>query len=249
MVNMIPIHERTRRVAYRLVLFVALMLFSPPLFASGDGNYIEFSRRSRDSEDIKQSVLQLLGYIPSNIRKVVFESGCRIVIVPMVSEYISSNYSDRPRGYSHGGGYDNADGLFMPSRNQLLISEKVSFLNGAPRRSSRIPYVLRHEFGHAYDYYLGRKYKSSFAVSDARKFLETHRREVAKLTNTDRSKLEYFCQNGAAGASETFAELFYIRCAEGSHLDEMRQKLVHQFPETRKLVESAMTSPEMVRGW
>jgi hypothetical protein len=171
------------------------------------------------------------------------------MIVPTVSEYMGLGYSDKPRGYIDGGGYDNADGLFVPDRNQLLVSQQVSYRNSTPGNAFRIPYVLRHEFGHAYDQYLGKHYKQIWTASQLGKFIETHRTEVQRLSNSQKANLDYFCQSGSAGTSETFAELFCIHCQQPSEWTTKQRLLLGAFPLTDALVEQAMQSPETILQW
>jgi hypothetical protein len=171
------------------------------------------------------------------------------MVVPTLAEYFQSNYNDRPRGYRDGGGYDNADGCFVPATNQIVVSERVSFRNSAPFAVSRIPYVLRHEFGHAFDQYLGKKYLDNWSVSSAQKFLNTHHGELERLTNTQREKLAYFCQEGNAGPSEVFAEFFCMHCTPENERSALDKELMAAFPRSNALVQDAMRRPSNVSTW
>jgi hypothetical protein len=225
------------------------------VFASGanaafaQAEYILSSSPHGDTSAMKTVLEPVLNCIPATIRDEVFGNGCRIMVVPTVSEYLGMGYSDKPRGYTDGGGFDNADGLFIPAQNQLLVSEKVSYRNSAPGKARRIPYVVRHEFGHAYDCYLGRHYSGKWAASGLPKFTETHNNEVMRATNSCRSSLAYFFQPGTAGPRETFAELFCMHCESPSTWNERQKSLLAVFPLTDALVKEAMNSPESVLRW
>jgi hypothetical protein len=233
----------------QILSMVALTLVSSRDAAFAQAEYILSSRTNADTTAVRSVVEPVLHTIPTAIRDAVFGNGCRIMVVPTVSEYMGMGYSDKPRGYTDGGGYDNADGLFVPAQNQLLVSEKVSYRSSVPGKAWRIPYVVRHEFGHAYDYYLGHHYKQILAVSQLPKFTETHANEVQRLTNSSRANLSYFCQSGAAGSSETFAELFCMHCELPSEWSEQQKALSAAFPLTDELVKTAMNSPEAVLRW
>src|SRR6185437_10630631 len=77
----------------------------------GQEQAIVVFRQSQDASRTKSSIQRVLNTIPSFIKDAVLNSGCKIVIVPTVSEYLGMGYADKPRGYNDGGGYDNARGL------------------------------------------------------------------------------------------------------------------------------------------
>ncbi len=238
-----------------VLLATAIALVAPveisklvPALAQSD-QLIQASRPSADTAGVKAALAPVLKSIPERIKDLVFGAGCRIMVVPTVAEYMQMTYSDKPRGYRDGGGYDNADGLFVPAKNQLLVSERVSYRNSAPSTVARVPYVVRHEFGHAFDQYLGKKYKSNWAASSVPKFVDTHHNEVERLTNTQRDNLAYFCQEGSAGASEVFAEFFCMHCTPQSEWGDREKTLLTAFPRTNALVQEAIRLPVSVADW
>jgi hypothetical protein len=231
-----------------LVAFVVAPLAA--LVACAQTSNITIARPDADSAGIQSQVVSLLQNIPRTIRDRVFSAGCQIVIVPTVPEYTGYGYIDKPRGYLDGGGYDNADGLFIPAKNQLLIAERVSYRNSAPYKANRIPYVLLHEFGHAFDQYLGKSLSTpQWVATTLPRFLDTHTREVQKLSNTDKATLAYFCQAGGSGASETFAELFCMHCQSQSQWSSRQAALVAKFQGTDALVRQVMSNPDQVTTW
>jgi len=232
-----------------LLAVVLCMTSTLSCLAADLSQNITAARPDADTQAMKSKVESILSSVPTTVRDSVFDAGCKVVIVPTVSEYTATGYSDKPRGYTNGGGYDNADGLFLASKNELLVAERVSFKNGAPIPAYRTGYVIRHEFGHAYDQYLGRKFKSTWAITTSPKFEETHRQEVQRLTNNVRSQIAYFCQEGHAGASETFAELFCLRCLPQSEWSNRQKAVLAAFPQTDALVKAAMDSPTTVASW
>lgn len=232
-----------------LIVSTAIVFENSANSAFAQAEYIQSSTPHGDTSAMTAVLVPVLNSVPATIRDEVFRNGCRIMVVPTVSEYLGMGYSDKPRGYTDGGGFDNADGLFIPAQNQLLVSEKVSYRNSAPGKARRIPYVVLHEFGHAYDYYLGRHYSGKWAASGLAKFTETHGNEVMRATNSSRSSLAYFFQPGSAGPSETFAELFCMHCESPATWSERQKSLLAVFPLTDALVKEAMTSPESVLRW
>jgi hypothetical protein len=187
--------------------------------------------------------------IPASIRDSVFQAGLRVVIVPMVSDYLDSHYSDRPRGYVNGGGYDNTDALFLPSKNELLVAERVSYHNGAPRPTTRVPYLIHHEFGHAFDYYLGHQFSQLYSITKTPRFVQTYGQELQRLGLSRREKIAYFCQDDGAGASETFAELFGMHYTPKSTWDDADQILLDAFHDTNLLIKTTESSPSTVASW
>jgi hypothetical protein len=187
--------------------------------------------------------------IPASIRDRVFQAGLRVVIVPTVSDYLDTHYSDRPRGYVNGGGYDNTDALFVPAKNELLVAERVSYHNGAPLPTTRVPYLIHHEFGHAFDFYLGHQFSQLYSISKTPRFVQTSDRELQRLGLSKREKIAYFCQDDGAGASETFAELFGMHYTPKSTWNDAVHILLESFPDTNLLIKETQASPGTVSSW
>jgi hypothetical protein len=235
--------------ADRLLLAVAFSLAAGSE-AQAQFEHIWLINHQPEAFEIRERVTRALERIPQSVKDRVFSSGCRIVIVPMIDQYLGKTFSDIPQGYRSGGGYDNTDGTFRCAENEIVIAETVSYRNGSPKKVKRVNHVLCHEFGHAYDQSLIKDMAPdhSFA-SSLPQFLETHEKEVTRMTNSKRSELEYYCQDGSAGAGETFAELFCLHCEPQSDWGKQQQDLVAAFPQTDALVKAAMESPSVCEKW
>jgi len=232
-----------------LLLAVALFLAAGSE-VQAQFDHISLIGHQPETFDIRERVSRALDRIPQSVKDRVFSSGCRIVIVPMIDQYLGKTISDIPQGYRSGGGYDNTDGTFRCDENEIVIAERVAYRNGSPKKVKRVSHVLCHEFGHAYDQSLVKDVvpDHSFA-SSLPQFLETHEKEARKMTNSKRSELEYYCQDGSAGAGETFAELFSLHCEPKSDWSKQQQDLVAAFPQTDALVKAAMASPSVCENW
>ncbi len=119
-------------------LITGLLLAGEENSGFAQSQYILSSRPSADTAAVQELVESALQHIPTKLSDAVFKNGCRVMIVPTAAEYLGKGYSDRPTGYIDGGGYDNSDGVFVSERNQMIISEKVSYRNSFPHKADRL---------------------------------------------------------------------------------------------------------------
>ncbi len=187
---------------------------------------IASTRKTKDSSAIEIEVKEALSIVPQPLLESLKKWGLKIKIVPNLIEDDRSLAGQVPRGYTHGGGYDNCGGLFRPSEKTIYISESVASNNHPYQRNNRVHSTLLHEFGHAYDSF------GSFSSSGA--FIEICQQDQGRLTNETRRKNAYFLQADEAGRREMFAELFSVAA---SNPDTARGKdLSRTFPAAFKYV-------------
>jgi hypothetical protein len=147
----------------------------------------------------------------------------------------------RPSGYEEGQTYKNCGGMFRHG-NEIVICQLALSPNDDSEWTSLPDPVgtLRHELGHAVDYYLG-------SVSSTEDYKHIYLLEMAKIEDEDRHTLDYFLQADFRGPRETFAELM---CAQyggrEGYPDQRTKKLVQVFPQLSSFIEKKIAGiPKM----
>jgi hypothetical protein len=161
---------------------------------------ITFKHHTRESDAVRTDVLAALAVIPKPLVSDVAAAGVKIAITPTIPEALNNSGTDRPRGYIHGGGYDNCRALYSARENTIFIAERASRGNAPPQRNVWIASSILHEFGHALDH--------TRKISSSEDFAAAYKADCDKLTNTLHTRYYYFTQTEEAGPSELFAELF-----------------------------------------
>lgn len=182
---------------------------------------IEISRKSNNSESIRQDVLEGLSQIPKSIRDDMSSWGLKIKIVPSIVDDDHSLIQERPRGYTHGGGYDNCPGMY--NNKVIFIPERVSWKNSPMGRNHQVASTILHEMGHAFDHFRN--------ASRNEDFESVYQNDATKIPGEGRRTWEYYLQENGGGQSECFAELFAYYVSQ----DKKRsQGIDAAFPKTYK---------------
>ncbi len=210
-----------------------------------DGVHIGALRQTADTPAIQQQTLEGLRWVPPLAREVVWDGGVRVLITPSILDLDESFKTEKPRGVH--GGYTAVAGLYIGSSNLIAVSERVSYRNNLPRLVDSRG-VVCHEFGHAYDSCLGRKFGTFDLFTATTKFKEIYHDDETRLTNDQRKRLEYFTQPDGAGESECFAQLFSIICKPVEKDSGNDLELERAFPKTKELIKAVMANPAMCQG-
>jgi len=182
---------------------------------------IEISRKSNASEGIRQDVLEGLSQIPQSIRDDMASWGLKVKIVPSIVDDDKNLVHERPRGYNHGGGYDNCPGMYH--NKVIYIPERVAWKNSPMKTNHQVSSTILHEMGHAFDHYRN--------ASSAEDFTSVYKGDASKIPGEGRRRWEYYLQDEGGGESECFAELF----AHYVSRDKQRsQGIDGAFPKTYK---------------
>lgn len=192
------------------------------------------------SETILAALNRGLSLMPPKVIKVLARSGCRIVIVPLLSETSSRLKNSQPAGYHDGASFDSAGGVNATKYNMVLIPRKRSSRLPWPHNledNYRIPEFICHELGHALDDYLG-------PFSDSDSFKQCYREDKIKLSLSQKRPLHYYLQNGHRGRRETFAELFNVSC--GGACKKRSSKLPSLFPKTNVLLKEELSKRGLI---
>mgnify|MGYP002630234085 CR=1 FL=1 len=144
----------------------------------------------------------------------------------------------RPRGWPAGTTWDSAEGL--ANGPPAFIAEEFRPIGQRKFiKSKRIPGVLRHEIGHAYDHAINPLQD----LSQSPEFLAAFRKDKAAMNSIVRGNLKYFIQRGDAGPSEAFAEGFAAIFGGGAAQGSRAELFKRSFPNVLKVIEE-ITSRE-----
>lgn len=189
-----------------------------------DRQLITVFRPSSDSQAVKEQALSALQPVRLPLKKELLEWGLRVTIVPNILEARPELRNTKPRGYIHGGDYNNCAGMFMPGDKTILVAERASIGSSPYQRNVWVASTMLHELGHAVD--------AMKSVTKSDPFQVASDEDNRRLTNELRNKFYYYTQTEGAD-SELFAQLFAIgQGAPESDAEEMTAS----FPRTMKFV-------------
>jgi hypothetical protein len=208
-----------------------------------DGVHMSALRRTDDTPIVEKQTLEGLRWVPQTARAIVWDSGIRVLITPSILELDEFFKTAKPRGVH--GGYTAVGGLFLGSL--IAISERVQYRNNTPQLVDSRGTIC-HEFGHAYDASLGRKFGTFKLFTATTKFEEIYHDDETRLTNDQRRNLEYYTQPDGAGESECFAQLFSDICSAEAKPGKDKTELEKGFPKTKALIKSVMLDPQLCQG-
>lgn len=171
---------------------------------------VELRSVSQNFVDFIESELNKL---PSEVLELIRLYGTKIIVAHKMQDYSPQRAKERPRGWQQGRTWSNADGMYDPDNNCIVVCETLE-QDGIQRKSSRTG-VLLHETAHFLDHKLQR-------LSSSPEFISAYMQDLKQMSASDRSKLAYFVQGendpkNVIGREETFAEIWPLeqskRCA------------------------------------
>jgi hypothetical protein len=190
-------------------------------------------KRKDISPEFAQLVEKTIEGIPESVRKLLLDAGCKIVAADTVTAALPELKNQRPRGWPPNMTWDHADGIQVWSKRTIAIAER-RMSDDVLKKSVRAAGVLRHEVGHAIDQIIADKRQGDY-FCDSPAFQIAFERDLRTISADDRKVLQYHLQNGHAGRSETFADVFALQIG-GPCNEEDRDPLTRAFPEVGKLV-------------
>jgi tetratricopeptide (TPR) repeat protein len=141
----------------------------------------------------------LLSY-PTNLLSLVYSKGCKIYLTPTLIDKEPGLQNTKPSGYEDGSTFKNCPGMFQHG-NEIVVCELALSNRDDEWVTMEDPLgTLRHELGHAVDWYLG-------DLSATEEYKHLYRLESAKIDESVKPSIDYFLQRDFRGPSETFAEL------------------------------------------
>jgi tetratricopeptide (TPR) repeat protein len=158
--------------------------------------------RPEISEMTLSSVKDSLRQYPTPLLGVLYAKGCKVFVTPTLIDKEPQLVNRQPAGYEEGDTFRNCPGMF---NGNIVLCEKV-FVGDGPdlRKSDDIIGTLRHELGHAVDWYLG-----DLTAKDDYK--HQYLLDLGTIDDDTKAKLAYFCQKDYRGPKETFAELMCFK--------------------------------------
>lgn len=178
-----------------------------------------------------KSVKSVMSTLPERVLARLQSSGCKLCVTPRMADKLPGFANQRPRGWDEDMSGKHVDGLF---NGEVIICEhSISYKDDfAYVKNERYAGVLRHETGHAVDWYFGN-------LSETEELKHSYLLELARVDVDAREKdIAYYCQKSDAGRSECFAELFAAMMGGGcSKNDGM---LMAAFTNTAKLIKSKL---------
>lgn len=165
----------------------------------------------KTSKEFKKEVRETVRALPKNVTNALREFGATIHAGEMVTSIMPELKGVRPRGWSEGSTWDNAEGLYRWSDKKVVVSQKSLLFGGkTPVDSDRVPGVIRHEIGHAFDEMTGLSKQAEFRKIYGKCCDAIYSIKDAKERDDTVARLAYFLQSGEGGPQEAVAEGFGI---------------------------------------
>lgn len=214
---------------------------------------------SPDHKDLSDKaiaqVLLGLSQIPRTYRHQLEQAGYKVVLAPTVLAAMPELETKKPRGYQDGADWHNINGTFDRSTKRIIIGEQAhSLADGNKMKEGPLDETVQHEFGHAYDSYLGLSSKeqntgdSNPEISHSKAFSAAYEKDLEKLPESLKSKLAYYLQSGNAGKEELFAEMFVLFFGHQPEPGSPQESFKTAFPSVLQLLEDARKSdPDYAR--
>ncbi|HEY9785589.1 MAG TPA: hypothetical protein V6D17_09330 [Candidatus Obscuribacterales bacterium] len=203
---------------------------APVTLSAEDQKLLKVHRQTGETNEIKNLIARSLVAVPLGVKNTLISNGIKIVITPTIPELDPQASKNKPRGYIHGGGYDNCPGYYSPSEKQIVIPERVSYRSAPPRLNDSADETMLHEMGHAFDNARG-------DISAREAFKQIYEEETSRLSNTAKTKYYYYTQGGDTGPSELFAELFATACSHRAGIQPRQPGLETHYPKCSEYVQ------------
>lgn len=156
-----------------------------------------------------------LSKIPIPLIQSLFDANYKVVVAPYIIDVCPEIAEGHPRGWSEKATWHNVDGTVDYGRKIIIIGEKYKSLENGQALTGKEPdRTAFHEFGHAYDYFLGRFAKDQGLTekyecfSHSKIFRDAYENDLKNIPEKHKKDLSYYLQSGTAGGEELFAEMF-----------------------------------------
>jgi|GEM_PF-1126785 len=172
--------------------------------------------------------------LPENVRRLLAESGNKIVVGGKLSDADPDLRGVRPRGWPPGSTWDDDDGLYNPTKKEITVAQthfdhdRNAFVNNDRTEGS-----IKHEAGHAVDAALGN-------MSHSDDFKQAFDADVARMSAAEKQRFAYLLQDGHAGHEETFAEVFGGMNGSSANRDQTAA-IMRDFPTVRALMQRRLS--------
>ncbi|MBX9690293.1 MAG: tetratricopeptide repeat protein [Candidatus Obscuribacterales bacterium] len=192
----------------------------------------------KNVSDAEVALLMLgLSEIPRTYRHQLEAAGYKVVLAPTVLDAMPQLAGEAPRGYAAGASWHNSNGTFDRARKLIVVGAKANQpASGGVLKAGPLDETVQHEFGHAYDLYIGRirlgvdNQDQYPEISHSKKFSEAYDADVQKLDPALKPKLAYYLQPGDAGKEELFAQMFVLLFGHRPEPGSPRESFQIAFP-------------------
>lgn len=153
------------------------------------------------SPGFSDQVISVINDLPSAVRVALEKSGVKIVLVKNVTDHAPTTKLLHPRGYEEGSSFDQVAAFYNGPFGQIVVSEDHA--------GNNLKEILEHEIGHAINTIRGGNLARFFGgFSESDEFKRAYAMDQLAITNNMAVEARYYLQEGSAGRSETFAQIF-----------------------------------------
>lgn len=169
--------------------------------------------KSTASTGFVDHVRQQIAQMPEGVKKLLANDRTHIVASGKVLDAMPDAEGQQPRGHDKGRTWNDLDGAQNSDSKRIIVAERDK--NGFSQRTDG---VLKHETGHAVDRTLGND-------SDSPEFQAAYNKDVAAMTADQKGREGYQLQEGHAGRSEAYAEVYAAVNGSSANPQETAQRL------------------------
>jgi len=182
------------------------------------------------SASLVSNIKKTLASYPMNLLLLLQKNNCKVCLTPTLIDKEPGLQNTKPRGYEDGSTYKNCPGMF--DGNIVVCQYAAHGVDDWEPTEDPIG-CLRHEIGHAFDYFGGN-------IAESEEFKHAYYLDCGNIDDSVKNKISYYVQKAEGGPSECFAELVAYKFG-GRNSNNDRCSLVHSsFPEASKVVDSKL---------
>jgi tetratricopeptide (TPR) repeat protein len=190
-------------------------------------------------------VKEAIRSIPYSYRNALEEAGYKIVVTPELVDVLPNLSDEHPRGWEERATWHNANGTFYKYNEWVVVGERRNDLKtGQIAEDPTIERTARHEFGHAYDYFLGQfaklqKMSESYdRFSSSAAFRQAYENDLPHIAESSKKRLAYFLQSDTVGQEELFAQMFPLLYGGAPMPGSPEELFASSFPSILKLMKA-----------
>lgn len=174
--------------------------------------------------------------VPRPIKEQLVAAGWRCWIVDNLLSVAPELAGQRPRGWPPPATWAQVDAVHLPRQKLVVVAQWRRTLAGERVANHRLPGVLWHELGHAWDIYLRTEQNLSSGrwqahCSESPDFLRAYYQDIETWSAEDRRQWAYYLQAHNAGRQELYAECFALLLGSGTD-HRPPQEFFARFPAT-----------------
>jgi hypothetical protein len=218
-------------------------LFSIPVRKYGNKAVLSpiIDRRPGVSNAFLNEINNAIQKLPPKAVALLQKRGYKITVSRTITDAVPAAKNQQVRGYEAHATWNSVYGMFNRTTRRVIMAENAEQKDGYGRMTysklhdqSRRAGILRHEFGHAIDHYLGN-------FSHSPEFVAAYNKGLKTISVPEQAVLSYYLQPGHAGMEEAFAEIF--ASLDEHACDKGSDALLHNhFGEAAKLVRAKVNS-------